>query len=135
MTALLSLCILVGLTLAPDQELPKQFVHYQPAQPEAKVERITTVVSAKTHGITGTATHYAYHEGQAAAGPALRKALGADWRGTKVAVCLGGHCEDIILTDACWCPKGNRIIDLDKRDFAKFLPLGRGVIKGIRVTW
>jgi hypothetical protein len=127
---------LVGLTLAPDadsQNLRKP--HYQPAQPKAETEVIKPKAKPKAHGITGTATHYAYHEGQAAAGPALRKALGKGWRGTKVAVCLKAHCEEVVLTDSCWCPKGNRIIDLDKRDFAKYAPLGQGVIKGIRVTW
>jgi hypothetical protein len=115
--------------------VPKHPNHFQPAQPEAKVERITPTVTAKGHGLTGVATYYAYHEGQAAASHPLQRAIGTGWRGTKVSVCLKAHCVEVVLTDSCWCPKGNRIIDLDKRDFAKFLPLWRGTMKGVRVTW
>ena len=81
--------------------------------------------------VKGWATHYAYVEGQAAAGPALRRALGSDWRGSTVYVTQGGDTIKVVLTD--WCACGDRhgtdtVIDLDKRDFAKLASLGTGVI-------
>jgi hypothetical protein len=93
-------------------------------QPTAQVRGVTTRVS-------GVATRYAYHQGQAAAGPALRKALGKHWRGDKVDVCKDEACVTVRLTDFCAC--GDRhgqptVIDLDNRDFAKLAHLGAGVI-------
>lgn len=83
--------------------------------------------------VGGKATHYAYVEGQAAAGPVLREALGGDpaFRGKRVQVCTDEACVSVVLTD--WCACGDRggvptVIDLDKRDFAKLAPLSRGVI-------
>ncbi len=75
--------------------------------------------------IGGTATWFdnPQGEGQAAAGPALR--IG-DWRGSTVRVCAQ-TCIVVRLTDWCAC-KGDRIIDLDDRDFAKLAPLSRGVV-------
>jgi hypothetical protein len=74
--------------------------------------------------IAGKATFYDYHEGQAAAGPKLRAALGRHWRGTKVRVCNGDVCikDPITLTDWCqcyWKKPTERLIDLDDADFAK----------------
>jgi rare lipoprotein A (peptidoglycan hydrolase) len=76
--------------------------------------------------VVGTATWYRYHEGQAAAGPALRRALGAKWRGQRVTVCTL-ECVTVRLTDWCACHHG-RVIDLDRRDFAKLDDPGFGVI-------
>jgi hypothetical protein len=76
----------------------------------------------------GIASWYAYHEGQAAAGPALRAFLGPDWRGQRVTV----NGLTIRLTDWCQCYEGTareRIIDLDRRDFAKLAPISRGLIR------
>ena len=97
--------------------------------PEASVIRTTPSVP-----VTGQATWYAYHEGQAAAGPWLRRALGKHWRGTNVTVWRGKAHIRVTLTDWCWCPKGHRVIDLDIRDFAKLGdPYLDGVID-VRVT-
>ena len=88
---------------------------------------LSLVLALGSVAIGGNATWYKYHEGQAAAGPALRDALGPDWRGQTVTVCAD-RCVVVRLTDWCWCPKGRRVIDLDDDDFAKLAPLSRGVI-------
>jgi hypothetical protein len=78
----------------------------------------------------GTATWYRYVAGQAAAGPRLRAALGAGWRGRTVAVCavgIGRRCVVVRLTDWCACG-GNRIVDLDRRDFARLASPSLGVL-------
>lgn len=86
----------------------------------------------------GVATYYDYHQGQAAAGPALRDALGPDWRGQTVTVCgTNGACVRVKLTD--WCACGDRngrdtLIDLDVRDFGKLALPSMGVID-VTVEW
>lgn len=81
----------------------------------------------KPHGprLTGVATYYDYHRGQAAAGPLLRRFLGPNWRGDKVTVCSGARCLVVRLTDWCACKVTGqrRLIDLDRRDWSY---LGRG---------
>ncbi len=81
------------------------------------------------HSLRGTATWYAYRPGQAAAGPALRRALGKSWRGRTVTV----NGQRVTLTDWCACG-GGRIIDLDSRTFAALAPLSRGVMR-VKVRW
>ena len=76
--------------------------------------------------LTGQATYYDYHQGQAAAGPALRQWLGPDWRGSTVRVCSRA-CVTVTLTDWCAC-SGERVVDLDRRDFARLAPLSVGVV-------
>ena len=81
--------------------------------------------------IGGNATWYKYHEGQAAAGPALRDALGPDWRGQTVTVCAD-RCIAVRLSD--WCACGDRhgkatLLDLDARDFARLAPLSSGIVE------
>ena len=107
---------------------------------EARVEAVATptpkVSAGRQRLARGWATYYAYHRGQAAAGPALRRALGARWRGKRVTVCADGTCLRVRLTD--WCACGDRhgdptIIDLDSRDFARLASLGTGILK-VRVT-
>lgn len=83
-----------------------------------------TVALGLALAIGGTATWYDYHEGQAAAGPALRSFLGPDWRGSLVRVCAG-ECITVRLTD--WM-RADRLIDLDDADFGKLAPLSRGVL-------
>ena len=78
----------------------------------------------------GVATWFDAAQGTAAAGPALRNALGSDWRGSIVTVCADG-CVTVRLTD--WCACGDRngkdtLIDLDRRDFARIAPLSAGVV-------
>lgn len=79
----------------------------------------------------GVATWYDWRPGGAAAGPALRRALGPNWRGQRVRVCAGGRCVTVTLNDWCACgDRGGRptVIDLDRRSFAALAPPSRGVI-------
>jgi hypothetical protein len=80
--------------------------------------------------VSGQATWYGTGPGtgHAAAGPGLRRSLGADWRGTKVRVCSVGRCVSVRLTDWCAC-RDRRIIDLSDEDFRRLAPLSRGVIE------
>jgi len=103
-------------------------------QPEPKVEVIAKPrPEAEASVLTGTASWYDYVPGGAAAGPALRSALGKDWRGRKVSVCeAGAGCISVTLSDWCqcyWKQKRERLIDLDVRSFARLAPTDRGVIK------
>jgi len=82
--------------------------------------------------IQGKATWYDWRPRQAAAGPALRKALGKHWRGKWVTVTTKGHSIRVRLTDWCACGHG-RVIDLDDTSFKKLAPLSRGVLS-IRVN-
>lgn len=81
--------------------------------------------------VGGAATWYDYHEGQAAAGPTLRELLGPGWRGSLVTVTgPDGDQVTVRLTDWCLCTGGSqdRVIDLDRRDFARLADPSRGVI-------
>jgi rare lipoprotein A (peptidoglycan hydrolase) len=80
--------------------------------------------------VRGQATWYATGPGRrhAAAGPALRRALGRDWRGEWVTVIARGHRITVQLTDWCRCGHG-RVIDLSDEDFKRLAPLSTGVIK------
>ena len=82
--------------------------------------------------VTGTATWYRYHPGQAAAGRALRQALGSGWRGTVVTVTANGHAVRVRLTDSMG--RTSRLIDLDPHDFARLAPLSAGVLR-VTVSW
>jgi len=82
--------------------------------------------------VTGTATFYRYHPGQAAAGRALRLALGPRWRGKWVNVTAHGRTIRVRLTDSMG--KTSRLIDLDPHDFARLAPLSQGVLR-VTVSW
>jgi hypothetical protein len=86
--------------------------------------------------VVGIASWYRWHPGEAAAGPALRKALGPTWRGTVVTVC-GEHCLKVVLTDWCQCYQGTereRLIDLDRRAFAGLADPKTGLTRVV-VRW
>ena len=87
--------------------------------------------------IRGVASWYRYIPGHAAAGPALRRALGPAWRGKVVRVVrrteTGTHFALVKLTDWCACPNG-RIVDLDVRSFARLGSPSLGLVR-IEVTW
>ncbi len=89
--------------------------------------------------LAGVATWYRGVPGQAAAGPALRAALGPGWRGRDVLVCATSAgeqasstvCARVQLTDWCACmdrPGGPTLVDLDRRTFALLAAVGRGVV-------
>lgn len=87
--------------------------------------------SVGTPAIGGVSTWYDYHEGQAAAGPTLRELLGSDWRHSIVTVTgPDGSSVTVELTDWCLCTGGptDRVIDLDRRDFAKLADPSVGVV-------
>lgn len=63
----------------------------------------------------------------AAAGPALRAALGPAWRGQRVVVAVGGHAVTVELVDWCECP-GGRLIDLYGSQFRRLAPLSVGLL-------
>jgi len=86
-----------------------------------------------SYSVEGTATWYRYVQGKAAAGPELRRALGRSWRGQVVTVTRGGRSVVVRLNDWCACP-GGRIVDLDRRDFARLADPSRGVLKVV-VSW
>jgi len=70
--------------------------------------------------ISGIASWYDWHLGEAAAGPGLRRFLGKHWRGTVVRVC-SSRCITVRISDWCQCFRGTldeRLIDLDRRSFA-----------------
>lgn len=92
--------------------------------------------SMSGHSITGIASWYRYVPGGAAAGPALRRALGPGWRGTVVTVCAGDRCVyGIALSDWCGCNTANeKLIDLDRASFAQLADPSRGIVK-VTVRW
>ena len=101
--------------------------HVPDRAPHAVTETRQTVIRPSTAGLHGSATWFAAPRGTAAAGPALRAFLGANWRGMTVTVCSGGHCVRARLSDWCLCSSA-RVVDLDKRSFAKLADPSRGVI-------
>jgi hypothetical protein len=78
---------------------------------------------------TGVASWYRWRVGEAAAGPALRTGR---WRGRPVRVCVPSRCITVVLTDWCVCP--SRLIDLDRRSFARLADPSRGLVR-VRVSW
>jgi hypothetical protein len=125
---LLLVCWLVGASLGslpqharPVIDQPEAPVRYEVIAPEA-------ARATQSGAVSGAATWYRWHPGEAAAGPALRQALGKGWRGESVRVCHASKCIVVTLTDWCLCSKGNRVIDLDVRAFASLAPTSRGVI-------
>ena len=81
--------------------------------------------------VTGISTWYRWHPGQAAAGRALRLALGPRWRGKWVNVTAHGRTIRVKLTD--WM-QADRLIDLDANSFRLLAPLSAGVVK-VTITW
>lgn len=115
-----------------------------PAPDRQRAERKHRLPGARPAGhpattllVAGWSTWYAWRPGEAAAGPALRRALGPGWRGSIVTVCAHSQnlrvtCARVVLSD--WCLCGSRhgrptVIDLDARTFARLAPLSRGVIR------
>lgn len=89
--------------------------------------------------LAGLATWYRGTAGEAAAGPALRAALGPGWRGRRVVVRLapGGPGVTVRVSDFCACRDRNglpTLIDLDVRDFQRLAPPSRGVIR-VEAVW
>lgn len=82
-------------------------------------------------GLSGTSTWYAYREGQAAAGPRLRAALGDGWRGETVYV----NGVPVLLTDFMGTKNRAKVIDLDDGLFRAICgPLAMGVCD-VEIRW
>jgi hypothetical protein len=130
-------CIYHGrLWVKPTPSVP---VESPTAAPTAKATHRPTPLPtgrlvAPAFALRGNATWYRYVPGGAAAGPALRKALGKHWRGKVVTVWRGNAHVRVKLSDWCLCSHGNRVIDLDSRAFDVLGSLGEGVIP-VRVEW
>lgn len=80
--------------------------------------------------LRGLATWYRVDGLVAAAGPAVRKALGPGWRGSTVRVCAE-RCLAVRLVDWCACgPRNGRptLLDLSDAAFAELAPLPSGVV-------
>jgi hypothetical protein len=78
--------------------------------------------------LRGVASWYAAPRSVAAAGPALRRALGPRWRGSWVRVVAGDRSVTVKLVDWCQC-YGVRLVDLSDDDFAVLAPLAAGVVR------
>lgn len=106
-----------------------QVRHRVPAQMTTLVAVVlaANLALSSPHPVGGTASWYRWHGGEAAAGPALRSALGPHWRGQVVRVCAGPRCIPVRLTDWCQC-LGTRLVDLDSRSFARLAPLRQGIL-------
>lgn len=108
------------------------------------VPKVAPVVTSRpiaapraSKSLSGQATWYRWHVGEAAAGPRLRQALGPHWRFKIVKTCLANaptRCVSVKLSDWCLCSQGNRLIDLDVRSFARLAPTSAGVI-AVTVHW
>ena len=94
----------------------------------------TVPLATSQHSLSNAvATWYSYVPGGAAAGPALRSALGPHWRGTRIQVCAGSRCVAVVLSDWCACG-GGHVVDLDVRSFAALAPTSRGVLR-VTIRW
>jgi Lytic transglycolase len=78
------------------------------------------------NALRGVASWMPAPSGTAAAGPALRRALGVHWRYQRVTVTAGGRSVVVLLNDWCACPR--RLIDLSAGSFARLAPLSRGLV-------
>ena len=114
---------------APSARVASQSAAGNRPAPVAAPKAAVRVPTPPVTGLQGVASWYRYVEGGAAAGPALRSALGPGWRGMSVAVCRtdGGAmaCVRVTLSDFM---RADRLIDLDSRSFAALMPLSRGLV-------
>ena len=113
---------------------PRAVPRLAAVRPVAAVDR--TVTGSGSESMTGTASWFDYVPGGAAAGPALRSALGSGWRGQVVRVCAGFSgraCVTTVLNDYCQC-YGTRLIDLDAADFQRLAPLSQGLTE-VTISW
>ena len=108
------------------------------------VARDSGVPQPSSHRTSGTASWYCGHGSActrgfdascrcAAAGPSIRRLLGADWRGRRVTVAASGRSVRVTLIDWCQCPHG-RLLDLYSDAFERLAPLSKGLVK-VSVSW
>jgi hypothetical protein len=123
-----------GLPTRPVVNVPEPVVIVVPVDQSGGRGRSLQRGSASWYCGHGSACTHGYMDGlYAAAGPALRAALGREWRGRRVHVASGLRGVDITLIDWCACPNG-RLLDLFSDAFLRLAPLDRGVVK-VTVSW
>ena len=116
---------------APQQPAPPSGTG--PGQARRPTPKPSAAPSPSPRLVRGLASWYRWRPGEAAAGPALRAALGPSWRGTRVIVTAGGLSVPVRLTDACQC-YGTRLIDLDRDAFARLDDPSLGLVE-VAVSW
>jgi hypothetical protein len=101
--------------------------------PSVRRPNVSAGITEPRAGITGIASFYVYIPGGAAAGPALRSALGPGWRDRRVIACVtsdkkrsaSDKCVTVTLSDFM---RADRLIDLDVRDFGKLADPSLGLV-------
>lgn len=106
---------------------PSPSIGTRPASREAVPDRKPSGTTTATDALRGVASWFRAPSGTAAAGPALRRALGSDWRGSRVSVCGPEGCATVRLTD--WMRR-DRMVDLNAGSFRAVCgPLSVGVCR------
>lgn len=111
--------------------------HQVPPTPAAPLSVAPSAISEPLVAVRGFATWYDACGSCAAAGPALRRALGSDWRGSWVKVSAGDRSVRVRLSDWCACSPRHgtpTVIDLSRSSFRALAPLGQGVVRVIVET-
>lgn len=124
-----------GLLPLPMQDADRLLRGMRPVPIESPVAAVPpTGHPTPAPKVTGIASWYRYVPGGAAAGPALRRFLGPDWRGQVVTVCAT-RCIRVTLSDFCRCDTaGEKLIDLDSDAYAMLAPLRTGIVR-VTVTY
>ena len=119
--------------LAAPSEVPWMVTPAPSVQRSPSPTRMQPAATAKPraatptrHHVSGTASWFASPQNVSAAGPALRRAIGPNWRGTVVTVTANGFSVRTQLGD--WM-RADRLIDLDRNIFAALAPLSQGIVK------
>ena len=104
------------------------------AQPTAKPSAAATnlVSVSREPAPRGVASWYSARPGTAAAGPALREALGPDYLGQSVRVCAGSRCIEVRIVTSCQCYRGEpgeRLIDLSRSAFSRLADPSVGLVR------
>lgn len=101
-------------------------VRRQPEPAGRAIPQAEGATRVQSGNLRGRASWYAADGMIAAAGPALRRFLGAHWRGSWIRVC-SGSCVTVRVSDWCACPRA--IIDLSDDAFRQLAPLPTGVVR------
>lgn len=109
---------------APRTPVPQ--LRRQPELAGHAIPRAEGATRVQSGNLRGLASWYAADGMIAAAGPALRRFLGAHWRGSWIRVC-SGSCVTVHVTDWCGCPRA--VIDLSDDAFRQLAPLPTGVVR------
>lgn len=122
-----------SLPISPRSPAPSErasaLTQSKPARSSSPAVRLGGRLAAGVASWYGTGRNGLY----AAAGPALRSALGPRWRGRRVAVLFNGRRVVVTLNDYCPCgersKRPDKLIDLSDEAFRRLAPLSRGVLR------